>query len=86
MYHCGMTAKRPRVEQETIDALNEYLDDVIRVDPETVGLDQKIRILLGEHVTDEHTHEKLEDIEDSISSLHSTVKTMKHTVESDQTF
>jgi hypothetical protein len=43
-----MTA-RPRIEDETVEEINEKLRDVMEVDPESVGLDTKINVLLSEY-------------------------------------
>lgn len=39
---------RPAISEETDKRLNEKLDNVMRVDPETVGFDTRLNILLDE--------------------------------------
>jgi hypothetical protein len=50
---------RPNINEETVEEVNEKLRDVMRVDPETVGLDEKIRVLLHE------LEELTEEVEES---------------------
>jgi len=40
---------RPVVEEETVEKLDEKLQDVMAVEPESVGLDKKINVLLDEY-------------------------------------
>ena len=47
---------RPLIEEETVERLNEKLDDVMAVDPESVGLDKKIGILINDY---ENTQKEL---------------------------
>ena len=42
---------RPIIEEETVEKLNEELQDVMAVEPESVGLNKKIEILLDEYKT-----------------------------------
>lgn len=39
---------RPRIEEETVEELDEKLQAVMTVDPATVGLDKKIEIVMDE--------------------------------------
>ncbi len=41
-------AVRPQIDEETIEKVNEKVGPVMRVDPESAGLDTKINILLEE--------------------------------------
>lgn len=43
--------QRPVVEDETIEELDSALQDVMAVEPESVGLDKKINVLLDEYQT-----------------------------------
>ena len=40
---------RPLIEEETVERLDEKLEDVMAVDPESVGLDKKIGILIDSY-------------------------------------
>jgi len=42
-------AARPRLEDETVEKLNEKLRDVMEVDPESVDVDTKINVLLKDY-------------------------------------
>lgn len=39
---------RPTVDEATVERVNSQLGGVLRVDPENVGLDKKINVLLDE--------------------------------------
>ena len=41
--------QRPVVEDETIEELDSALQNVMAVEPESVGLDKKINVLLDEY-------------------------------------
>jgi len=40
---------RPQIEEETVEKLNEKLQDVMAVEPESVGLNKKLEILIDEY-------------------------------------
>lgn len=47
MYRFSMV--RPDVQKSTIEKLNEECEQIMSVDPENVGIDQRLQILLESH-------------------------------------
>lgn len=64
---------RPHLEDETVEMLDEKVGDVMRVEPDGVSVDKKIRVLVEEVETNKEL-EKLEEIEESMESYHANLK------------
>jgi len=71
------------VEEKTIEQINEMLDDVMRVDPENVALDQKLNILIEEL---EQTNEELAETQQDLSSKKTVLEANGFDPESDAPF
>jgi len=68
---------RPNLEDSTVERINEKLDDVIRVDPEKVGFDQKLNVLLDELEEREGLEQFKQEMSREVSSINTEVQNLK---------
>lgn len=73
---------RPNINEETVEEVNEKLRDVMRVDPETVGLDEKIRVLLHELEELTEEAEKVDDESDRMKRIENMLGKVERAVDS----
>jgi len=52
---------RPRIEEETVERVNEELEDAMAIDPEKVGLDEKINVALDELASERFKRQRAEN-------------------------
>lgn len=65
---------RPNIEQETVELVNKKLRGTMRVDPEKVGLDEKIRVLVNELEELEQSAKEQQNVIDRIDQLDNRVQ------------
>jgi len=61
--------KRPAVEEETVEKLDKKLQHIMKVPPESVGLDKKINVLLDEYTEVKRQKNNLERNADNSGGL-----------------
>lgn len=71
---------RPVIEDGTVDRVNEKLEDVVRVNPEKIGLDEKINILVDEIEDLQDELEDTETLENRFQALESKLNSISNTV------
>jgi hypothetical protein len=64
---------RPHLQDETIEMLDEKVGDVMRIEPDGVSVDKKIRVLVEEAETNKEL-EKLEEIEEAMEGYHANLE------------
>jgi hypothetical protein len=69
---------RPHIEEETVETVDKKLRGRMRVDPEKVAMDEKIRILVGELEELEDSLEEQQDVNENIDELRNEVRMMKN--------
>jgi len=69
-------AVRPNLSEETVERMDEKLGDVIRVDPEKVGMDDKINVLLDEL----EERQKMDDFKEQIAGKVDTINGELHSI------
>jgi len=69
---------RPNLDEETVERMNEKLQDVIRVNPERVGMDEKINVLLDELDEREDMEDFREQIDSKIDHMNSMISDIEY--------
>lgn len=71
---------RPNLDPETVEELNEKVQDVVRVDAESVSVDERIKILLGEMDNLTEEVEEKEKLNQELTNIHTTLQNIKNSV------
>jgi uncharacterized ferredoxin-like protein len=45
---------RPPIEEETVERLNKVIDGSMAVDPESVGVDKRLNVLIDQYNIEKH--------------------------------
>jgi len=68
---------RPNLSEETVERMDEKLRDVIRVEPEKVGMDDKINVLLDELEERQEMDEFKEQIAGKVDTINGELHSIK---------
>jgi hypothetical protein len=67
---------RPNIEDETVERLNEKLEDVTTVPPNKIGMEDKLNVLLDELDERDEMEDYKEQIDDKVSRIHQEIRNL----------
>lgn len=67
---------RPNLEDETVERLNEKLQDVTTVPPNKIGMDDKLNVLLDELDERDEMEDYKQQIDNKVGRIHQEIRNL----------